>query len=306
VQLHVIQKIWDQMPEVAEVRSDTSSIDATSEHLCVMLSEAAVAEVESLKSMRLMGQLQGKQMMILIDSGSSTSISSKLAVDLIGVTLLPHPLSVKVASGAPMQCSAQLKNAAWEIHGLTFYSDFKVLPLLHFDAILGYDWLEQFSPIKIHWSAKWISFTYNAQLVLIQGILSELQEGSVVQVFQLTEDDVLISDSDDQQVQSSIPPEIQQLLQSYGEIFASKVSYPPPRACNHTIPLMQGATPFSIKSYRYVPALKTEIEKQVQEMLRGGLIQPSTSAFSSPVLLVKKRIRPTVSVLTTDISMPLL
>jgi hypothetical protein len=106
------------MPKSAKVISDTSSIDTTYEHLCVMLSEAAVVGVESLKSIRLMGQLQGKQMMILLDSGSSTSfISSELADDLIGVT-------------------------TWEIQGLTFYSDFKVLPLLHFDVILGYDWLE--------------------------------------------------------------------------------------------------------------------------------------------------------------------
>jgi hypothetical protein len=38
--------------------------------------------------------------------------------------------------------------------------NFMVFPLQHFDMILGYDWLEQFSPMKIHWGAKWISIPY--------------------------------------------------------------------------------------------------------------------------------------------------
>lgn len=41
--------------------------------------------------------------------------------------------------------------------------------------------------------------------------------------------------------------------------------------------------------YRYAPALKEEIERQLQETLSNGIIQPSASPFSSSVLLVKKK-----------------
>jgi hypothetical protein len=55
------------------------------------------------------------------------------------------------------------------------------------------------------------------------------------------------------------------------------------------IPLVPGAKPVYVRPYRYSPALKDEIEKQVADMLAKGLIQPSVSAFSSPILLVRKK-----------------
>jgi hypothetical protein len=52
--------------------------------------------------------------MILLDSGSSNSfISTQLAADLSGVSILVNLLSIKVASGAPMKCVSQLQHATW-------------------------------------------------------------------------------------------------------------------------------------------------------------------------------------------------
>lgn len=52
---------------------------------------------------------------------------------------------------------------------------------------------------------------------------------------------------------------------------------------------MPGAVPVNIRSYRHKPELKTEIDRQVAELLASGVIQKSTSPFSSPTLLVKKK-----------------
>jgi hypothetical protein len=39
--------------------------------------------------------------------------------------------------------------AVWSIQGYEFHSNLKVLPLASYDMILGMDWLEAFSPMKV-------------------------------------------------------------------------------------------------------------------------------------------------------------
>jgi hypothetical protein len=148
----------------------------------------------------------------------------------------------------------------WHIQEFQFTSDLKVLNLKHHAMILGYDWLAIFSPMKIHWGAKWLVIPYGSSTVLLHGILSELQPGDVVQVCQLAEEDLKLDVLDKALESRIVLPEIKLLLQNYADIFAAKVTYPPPRACSHSIPLVPGASPVNIRPYRYAPALKDEIE----------------------------------------------
>ena len=52
---------------------------------------------------------------------------------------------------------------------------------------------------------------------------------------------------------------------------------------------MEGSQPIKVKPYRYPHSQKEEIEKLVSGMLDEGIIQPSKSLFSSPIILVKKK-----------------
>jgi hypothetical protein len=84
-------------------------------------------------------------------------------------------------------------------------------------------------------------------------------------------------------------PEVAMLLYTYTNLFQAPTALPPDRVHNHTIPLVEGATPVKVKPYRYPHSQKEQIEVMIQEMLQHGIIQSSTSPFSSPIVLVKKK-----------------
>lgn len=90
---------------------------------------------------------------------------------------------------------------------------------------------------------------------------------------------------------SPFPSEIQPLLTKFNSLFHPPQSLPPSRTTNHHIHLQPHSEPVNVRPYRYPHFQKQEIESQIEDMLQKGLIRPSISPFSSPVLLVKKHDR---------------
>jgi hypothetical protein len=73
------------------------------------LANYVYSSVESLKSMKFMGNIQGLDIVILLDLRCSrTFINSTIAAQLSRLSSLSHPLSVKVATGTNVVCDAQM------------------------------------------------------------------------------------------------------------------------------------------------------------------------------------------------------
>lgn len=148
--------------------------------------------------------------------------------------------------------------------------------------IIGIDWLQAFSPVRIHWTQKWIQIPYGPTPVVLQGELPIAAECSVVQLFHVGTDE-------SESFEDPLPAAVQALLDQYQHLFQPPATLPPRHQCDHTIPLLPGAPPVFARPYRYSLVLKSEIENQMNEMLQSGFIRPSTSAFSSPILLMRKK-----------------
>ena len=86
--------------------------------------------------------------------------------------------------------------------------------------------------------------------------------------------------------------QLESLLSKYSEVFEEPVELPPVRMHGHRIYLKEGTQPINVRPYRYPAFQKGETERLVTEMLTNGIIRPSNSPFSSPVVLVKKKMVP--------------
>ena len=146
-----------------------------------------------------------------------------------------------------------------------------------------------------HWAEKWFEFSWQGKVCKLQGICSntatcdsitgpqllELQKHDSIQfIIQLC---AIAKDT----AQAIVPQIIAMVLQTYEAVFDLPKGLPPHRKYDHTIPLLPGASPVNLRPYRYSPLQKTEIEKQIKDKLQQGTIQPSSSPFASPILLVE-------------------
>jgi hypothetical protein len=115
------------------------------------LSQAALQGTSAPRTMKFHGTIQGMDLLVLLDSGSSHSfLSAHVAQHIQGVSPLPSQLSVQIANGDRIQCIQQVTQAVWTLGGCEFQSSLRILPLQTYDLIVGMDWLELYSSMMVH------------------------------------------------------------------------------------------------------------------------------------------------------------
>lgn len=296
VQLHAVQELFALFQhQESELLAPEEQHEQESQLMAISLQ--AIQRIESAGTMRLLGSLQGKEVLILVDSGSSANfMSSKMADQQTGLQQLQSTVSVQVANGGVLSCRHEIPQCEWSTQGYLFCTSFKVLDLPGYDLILGMDWLSNHSPMQVDWANKLIILKWKGQWVTLQGVklatasckllhlrvMREFQDRqAVAHLVQLC----VISTGKEE----IVPVGIQHILQQFASVFDEPSGLPPQRPYDHAIPLFPGFQLVNVRPYHYTPAQKDEIETQVSEMLTKGIIQPSSSPFSSPVLLVKKK-----------------
>ncbi|XP_027183811.1 uncharacterized protein LOC113782099 [Coffea eugenioides] len=248
------------------------------------------------KSIMLMGSLGGLPVKILVDTGSSDSFINHRVVNLLQ---LPYqtvdPFIVTLADGTDITSGAMSPKVTWLIQEYRFQFDLKIMELGGWDIILGVDWMCQFSPITFDFHSLSIALSAEGSLLHLQGFINQpamgLVRGKDLRSFIQEKQRCCAAWRTDvtKEPEEPLPELIEGVLHQHSQVFTTPVGLPPERELDHQINLKPGAEPFKLKPYRYPHSHKTEIERQVAEMLTNGIITHSTSHFASPVLLVKKK-----------------
>lgn len=125
--------------------------------------------------MKLKAKVKNKSMIMLVDSGSSHTFVSSQFLASIGVHALPTtPRQVQLANGETLITDHYVPQLTWWIQGHSFCADMKVIDMVAYDVILGFDWLTAHSPITHHWGNKTMEFMHKGISVTVRVFLKVL------------------------------------------------------------------------------------------------------------------------------------
>ncbi|XP_063938080.1 uncharacterized protein LOC135147942 [Daucus carota subsp. sativus] len=248
-------------------------------------------------TIKLQGNIQGHLVNILVDSGSTHDFMSQNLAKRLQLKTNPcAPFSITVADGNKVQCNTTVEPVKWSMADEVFSTNMHLIPLGGYDIILGAQWMTTVSPVTFDYAKGMITVNHQGKRVGLQQFTNpakvqlRLKKGN--NKFHKEEAYFLIQVTTLEglpNVTDKLPNNISQVLEDYVDVFASPTQLPPPRNHDHHIPLKAGSEPVNSHPYRCPLAHREEIEKITKEMLEAGVIKASTSPYSSPVLLVRKK-----------------
>ncbi|KAK1435415.1 hypothetical protein QVD17_01178 [Tagetes erecta] len=253
-------------------------------------------------TMKLGGTLHDLPVLMLVDSGASHNFISRRLVLALGLTVASFDgIKIKLGDGHCVFVTERCLAIPVTIGPCTFSLDALVFDTGSFDFILGLAWLQSLGEVVHDWQHSWMRFVYHGTPVQLQGICIGQPVPTALHPWLVLEDDssnfqpsstlmgsTTINSFLPMDLSYSQQSSLNSILSKYELIFQAPSTLPPTRSYDHGITLSTSA-PICVRPYRYPHIQKTEIEHQVRELLAMGMIRPSKSAYSSPVILVRKK-----------------
>jgi hypothetical protein len=183
VPLHVIEELLEVLQIQAQDEDPSDESSESGDEAVMLLGKTSLSGKSRKKSFQLHGTIGKHHVLILVDSGSVSSfINSDLVDKLQCRTQALPPSTFVVANGEKMQCSTFIPQLEWVTQGHMFRQDVKALALGCYDMILGEDWLDDHSPMWVHWRKKIMRFPHLHRRITLQGVTDNISSCKPVDV----------------------------------------------------------------------------------------------------------------------------
>lgn len=251
------------------------------------------------KTMKMLGLLQNQEVVVMIDPRATHNFISINTVEKLRLPVTATGgFGVALGNDITVQGNGECKAITLQLQGLRVQEDFLPLTLGNSDLILGVQWLEKLGPVTTNRRTQLMNFTVDGITTVLKGDPSlECAKITLKNMFRTLRTSGgrfliqvnQVDEAPENQKEENIPRELSQVIDEFEDVFHMPTGLPPERGQEHAITLKAGVDPVSVRPYRYPQVQKDEISKLTREMLQAGIIQSSTSPFSSPMLLVKKK-----------------
>jgi hypothetical protein len=273
---------------------DDSDVEEEIEAECKIL--GMLGKMGEYQTMKVEGKIDGVDLLVLIDSGASHNFISPKVTKALGLEVTPiNGRGIRLGDGHKVMTTGVCKGVRLKIGIIEIKIDAMVLELGGLDMVLGVSWLSTLGEVIMDWKLLTMQFLHEKRLVKLQGLQSTSGNQGYLNSFLRDlhggrESEWWWSQLNVIEKDKSIThPAIEQLLEKFHQVFTTQLQLPPERSKVHQIKLFPDHGTINVRPYRYPHHHKEEIEKQVTELLKAGIIRPSNSAYSSPVILVKKK-----------------
>ena len=277
-----------------------------SPHIAAMTAKLNTVNSSESPTMMFEGSACGKPATLLLDSGATHCfVDSTFAT---GLKQQATHTTVRLADGSEQPLSFRTKldiKIQGHKQSITCY----IIDMQgQFDIVLGDTWFHQNAANFDYLTrtctiytrgVKHILYTMQAESPAVSGhpsvhslllnavhVRRRLKQGA--RAFVVRVQDTGVDATDNACVtENHISAPMVALINEYKDVFSPINSLPPMRDNEHTIPTESGTTP----PFRpmFSPKELEEVESQVKELLKHGLIEPSSSPYGAPVLFVGKK-----------------
>ncbi|KAA0055700.1 Ty3/gypsy retrotransposon protein [Cucumis melo var. makuwa] len=274
------------------------------ENLNIELSLNSVVGLNNPGTMKVKGKVGEEEVVILIDCGATHNFIAEDLVTRIGLALQETPnYGVILGSGTAVKGKGMCRSVEVQLDGWKVTDSFLPLQLGGVDMILGMQWLHSLGVTEVDWKRLVLTFHHQGKKVVIRGdpslIKTRVSLKNLMKTWGADDQGFLVEcrtlecgkmEDEQEQGRGKVEAEpIAALLKQFARVFEWPATLPPQRTIEHHIYLKSGTDPVNVRPYRYAHHQKEEMERLVDEMLSSGIIRPSKSPYSSPVLLVRKK-----------------